>query len=97
MTYRKKIVIHVGIPKTASTYLQTTYFPHLKGITYIGRPYTQINKAFNSLQFDDDSFFSLTEFQSEIEHIRKYSDENDTILISDELFNGNALYLLINY
>ena len=96
MTREKKLVIHVGLQKTASTYLQTTYFPHLKGVTYIGRPYTQINKAFNSLQFNDDSLFSLTEFQNEIEHIKRYHHENNTILISDELFNGNAFYNFIN-
>ncbi|MEM9832815.1 MAG: hypothetical protein AAF944_19440 [Bacteroidota bacterium] len=92
----KKIVIHIGLPKTASTYLQTTYFPHLKKVTYIGRPYTQINKAFNSLQWIDDPLFSLTEFQNEIEHIKKYHQENNTILISDELFFGNVFYNFMN-
>lgn len=92
----KKIVIHVGLQKTATTFLQNEYFPNLADCTYIGRPYTQINKAFNLLQYADDSIFSLTKFQKEIDKIIDYSEKDHSILISDELFNGYTFYNFLN-
>lgn len=35
---KKEIILHIGLPKTATTHLQTTIFPKLKSLAYIGRP-----------------------------------------------------------
>ena len=35
-----EIFIHLGYPKTGSTYLQQQVFPLIKDINYIGKPFT---------------------------------------------------------
>lgn len=35
----KELFLHVGMHKTATTTLQLDVFPHLKGVSYLGRPY----------------------------------------------------------
>ena len=35
----KKIFIHIGFPKTASTFLQKNIFPNIEGINYLGKPF----------------------------------------------------------
>lgn len=34
---KKEIILHIGLPKTATTHLQKEIFPNLEGITYVGR------------------------------------------------------------
>lgn len=91
----KKIVIHIGLPKTATTFLQNEFFPKLNGVTYIGRPYTQENYAFNNIQFADRTIYSASSVKKEFNKIICTSNQN-TILISDELFSGFPLYNYIN-
>jgi len=90
-----KVFIHVGLQKTGSTYLQTRFFPQLAGILYIGRPYTQVNEAFNRLQFGDDVLYREDELRAEMGAIRERAGEKP-ILISDELFAGYAPYGFCN-
>ncbi|MEY2978397.1 MAG: hypothetical protein ACO31I_18375 [Prochlorotrichaceae cyanobacterium] len=90
-----KVVIHVGLQKTASTYLQSEFFPRLSDIVYIGRPYTQENYAFNTLQYADRSLYEPTALSQEIERIKEIAQDKP-ILISDELFSGYAFYNFIN-
>ncbi len=52
-----KAFIHVGLPKTATTFLQEKIFPRLSNTTLISRPYTQQSKAFNQLQYADDCHY----------------------------------------
>ena len=91
-----RIFIHVGLPKTASTYLQNSVFPRLNNIAYIGRPYTQENYAFNTLQYADNSLYTSSTIRKEIDDIEKEIAKGNPILISDELFSGFALYNFIN-
>lgn len=86
-----KIYLHVGIQKTASTYLQEIVFPSARELCYVGRPYTQENRAFNSLQYGDESLFDQDELNREIAKIKKRAKERPT-LISDELFSGYAFW-----
>jgi hypothetical protein len=79
----RKIFIHVGLHKTASTFLQEKLFPALTKTTYVGRPYTQQNEAFNKLQYADKSLYDPQYIQKELEKIK-----GDSILFSDELFSG---------
>lgn len=78
-----KVFIHVGLHKTASTFLQEKVFPVLTQTTYVGRPYTQQNEAFNKLQYADDSLYHPNCMLQELEKIK-----GDRILFSDELFSG---------
>jgi len=91
-----KIFIHVGLPKTASTYLQDSVFPRLNNVAYIGRPYTQENYAFNTLQYADNSLYTSSAIRKEIDNIENEIAKGNPILISDELFSGFAFYNFIN-
>jgi Sulfotransferase domain len=91
----QRVFIHVGLPKTASTLLQEFVFPELRDTTYISRPYTQENHAFNKLQYADDSLYAAEELRSEIERIISL-ETGRNILISDELLSGAPFYNFIN-
>ncbi|NET40989.1 hypothetical protein [Okeania sp. SIO2B3] len=78
-----KTFIHVGLPKTATTFLQDKIFPKLSNITLISRPYTQQSKAFNKLQYADDCYSDSEEIKKEIGKITASKR-----LISDEILCG---------
>jgi hypothetical protein len=91
----QRVFIHVGLPKTASTLLQGFVFPELRETTYISRPYTQENHAFNKLQYADESLYAAEELRGEIERIMRL-ETGRAILISDELLSGAPFYNFIN-
>jgi hypothetical protein len=93
---KRKIIIHVGLQKTASKYLQDVFFPRLNNVAYIGRPYTQENYAFNSLQYADNSIYNVSVIREEFDRIENKIAKDNTILISDELFSGFPFYNYIN-
>lgn len=82
-----RVVIHVGLHKTATTFLQEVVFPDVKGFTYLTRPYTQLNHAFNTLQYADDSLYNPGYLEKELLQFR---DSN--LLLSDESFSGKPTY-----
>lgn len=90
-----KTYLHIGLQKTASTYLQHKIFPNMSGLSYVGRPYTQENYAFNCLQYADDSLYSSDVLAEEIKVIREDVGAGP-LLISDELFSGYSFYGWIN-
>jgi hypothetical protein len=80
-----KTIIHIGIHKTASTFLQTQIFPKFKGFTLLTRPYTQHNSTFNKLQFADDTLYDAGQTGDELRSL------GNNLLISDESFAGITL------
>lgn len=92
---REKIYLHVGLQKTASTYLQDKVFPTMPGLLYVGRPYTQENDAFNAMQYADDALYSSDALSRELQLFRQDAG-NKPVFISDELFSGYAFYGMIN-
>ncbi|MCP4316283.1 MAG: sulfotransferase [Hyphomicrobiales bacterium] len=76
-------IIHVGLHKTASTYLQKQIFVQSKQRTLLTRPYTQYNKAFNQLLFADDTLYCKNNLQEELKKIGA-----ERLLLSDEAFSG---------
>ena len=62
----KQIFIHIGLPKTATTFIQQIVFPNIPTVYYIGRPYTQENYAFNLLQFADDLLYNPSFLKEEL-------------------------------
>lgn len=82
-----KTVIHVGLHKTASTFLQENVWPKLKGFTYLTRPYTQHNHAFNQLQYADDSLYQKELIVRELDKIAP-----GNLLLSDEAFSGKPIF-----
>lgn len=85
-TMEKKTVIHIGLHKTASTFLQRVLFPKVQSYTYLTRPYIQHNFAFNKLQYADDSLFQYSEVEEELERINY-----EKLLISDEALSGKPV------
>jgi len=88
----EKVFIHIGLHKTASTYLQEVILSNTPDILYLTRPYAQCNKAFNKLQYADDSLYSHEEFLDEISKL----PSKKTLLLSDEAFSGfpNGLWYI---
>lgn len=79
----KKIILHVGLHKTASTYLQNIVFPAVQNYQLISRPYTQHNKWFNLLQYADDSLYDIETHRNVLKAIIK-----GNTIISDEALSG---------
>lgn len=91
-----RVIIHVGLQKTASTFLQEAVFPELDEIAYVGRPYTQENQAFNFLQFADGSLYSDSLLSEEFDRIESDMACGKPIVISDELLSGYVFYNFLN-
>lgn len=82
-----RTVIHIGLHKTASTFLQESVWPQVKGYTYLTRPYTQHNHAFNQMQHADDSLYNKDRVLKELEGIGAQK-----LLISDESLSGKPIF-----
>jgi len=85
-----KTFIHIGLPKTASTYLQRRFFPRLEDICFVSRPYTQENEAFNRLQYADASLYDEAMLEAEIDELNRRAEGARAILLSDEHFAGSV-------
>ncbi len=83
----KKTIIHVGLHKTATTFLQNNVWPTIQGYTYLSRPYTQHNYAFNQMQYADESLYKKDYILKELEYIG-----STRLLLSDEAFSGKPVY-----
>lgn len=84
---KKNIIIHIGLHKTASTFLQTYVFPRFDNCTLLTRPFTQYNEAFNRLQYADDTLYDKSQIESIIESI-----QTSNIILSDENLSGKLFF-----
>jgi hypothetical protein len=84
-------VIHVGLPKTGSTFIQENVLSASEDVFYVGRPYTQEGQAFNMIQYCDDSIYNAERVQEELNNLRRRAD-GKRIVISDEMLAGSPLY-----
>ena len=76
-----KVFIHVGLHKTGTTYLQDAIWPQAKNYSFISRPYTQHNYAFNQMQYSDDTLYDKKIVENEIS---KFNSNH--LLITKHLF-----------
>tara|TARA_B000000460_G_C21470210_1_gene372234 strand:- start:82 stop:966 length:885 start_codon:yes stop_codon:yes gene_type:complete len=84
-----KTFIHIGLHKTASTYLQTEVFPALKNSFFVSRPTTQYSYELASLQYLDESLYNKKEVGDYYELLKsRAADKN--LFLSDEAFSGKA-------
>lgn len=81
-------IIHVGLHKTGSTFLQQEIWPQVEGVHYLTRPFTQHNHAFNKLQYADDSVYDREDAAAVLRGF-----EADRFLISDEALSGKPVML----
>ena len=90
-----KLFLHIGLPKTASTFLQATFARHDR-IGYLGRPYTQENRSFNQLQYAFDGAWDPVEFADGLAQWRSGFTDQSALVISDEMLAGFPAYNFIN-
>ncbi len=83
-----RTIIHVGMPRAASTFFQKELFPYVEGFRYVGVDETQYSDHFQKLLYQDDSVYDAPSVEAAI---TRTQDEN--ILLSNELFVGQSLYL----
>ena len=75
-------VLHIGMHKTASTFLQQWYFPQL-GVNYCMQPKAAGEYIRRSVDFDPEQFYHL------IESDTVPCSGSDILLISHEAFSGS--------
>lgn len=83
---KNRYFIHIGFPKTASTYLQTKVFPNIKNINYANNE-EYVNKWLGKLRSFDTSYFK-DKFNL-YEKLESEYGENQKTLISKEGLVGN--------
>ena len=79
-------VLHIGLHKTGSTYLQNVIWPQVNNVQYLSRPFTQHNHAFNMLQYADDSLYREADVRSVLEAF-----DTGRFLIADESLSGKPV------
>lgn len=84
----KSVFIHIGLPRTATTFFQQNIFSQLKEFEFFGVETANYNEHFNKLQFADDSLYD----QIGIDQIKE-KWVKDKIILSNENFSGQSLYL----
>jgi len=87
---KKIIYIHLGYPKTATTFLQEKIFNKLKNVVYLGKPYqNNFDKSFNYLFQRNVSLYNKK--KNKIKELFKSFNKNKNYLISDEAFLSTSV------
>jgi len=77
-----KILIHIGYPKTGTTWFQNKLYPHVNNITFFNRKVVKEDFILsNALCFDAETLK------------QKYSNQQSTILLSHELLVGGMIHM----
>src|SRR5690554_2825265 len=76
------------MPRTASTFLQREFFPHVSNFEFYGVDRTQYSEVFQKILYQDDSCFNADEVAAALKPI-----SNKDAILSNELFVGQSLYL----
>lgn len=84
----RNVYLHVGLPKTGSSLLQTRVFPGMAGVTLVTWPYLHANHAWNRLQFSDESYFDPEEIRQDVARMG-----DGTLLVSFEDLAGQLFAL----
>lgn len=83
----KNVYLHLGMPKTGTTFLQARCFPYLKGIRY---PDQEIMELLDRIIYTNPIFLDLQRTRQEADSILGNISE-DCLLISHERLFGNML------
>lgn len=83
-----RTIIHIGMPRTASTFLQKAVFPGATDFLYIGPEETQYSVHFQRLLYQDDTLWDGAAFAAAFAE-----RHGSNLLLSNELFAGQGLYL----
>ncbi len=93
-----KVMIHVGLHKTASTFLQRQVFPCFRQYVLLSKPYLGTNSAFNALIYGDDTIYRESLVRQEINAVVQHaeSDGSTGLILSEEEFSGHPEYNFVN-
>jgi len=80
-----RTLIHIGLPRTASTFFQRQVFPKIKGFDFIGVDQTFYSPPFQKLLYQDESLYKEQKRNDLID------SKSENILLSNELFCGQSL------
>ncbi len=83
----QEVFIHIGMPRSASTFLQREVFPKLESHQFLGLEQSYYSHAFNKLQFADQSFYNPEEVR---EYVNQFTESK--LLLSNESFVGQSVY-----
>lgn len=83
----KSIFIHIGMPRTGTSFLQQKVFPNLTGIDFYGVETCYYSAPWNRMQYADDSLYNAAEFKESIDAIGA-----ESVLFSNELLVGQSAY-----
>jgi len=79
-----RTLIHIGLPRTASTFLQKQVFPLVRGFDFIGVDKTFYAQSFQKLLYQDESLYK------ELTRKDLVDSDAENILLSNELFCGQS-------
>lgn len=83
----QRVLLHVGMPRAASTFFQRKLFPQVKGFHTISVSESFHSAAYQKLLYQDESLYDAEAVKEQLHQ----SLRGDTI-ISNELFIGQSLY-----
>lgn len=83
----QQIYIHIGMPRTATTFFQQEVFPYLPETEFHNLDETHYAQEFNKLQFSDDSLYDANEILKV-----KEKWKGKKVLLSNENFIGQSTH-----
>jgi Sulfotransferase domain len=83
----KTVYLHLGMPKTGTTFLQTRYFPHLEGVSYQNK---EIVELLNRVIYSNPVMLDLNSIRHEADGLLNRVNK-DRLLISQERLFGDML------
>ena len=94
----KRVLIHVGLHKTASTFLQRKVFPSFTQDEFLGKSYLGCNSAFNRLIYGDDTLYDGPAIRKELRLIcdRIVCTGASGLILSEEELSGHPEYNYLN-
>ncbi|MEM7102331.1 MAG: hypothetical protein AAF502_04295 [Bacteroidota bacterium] len=82
-----KMYFHIGLHKTATTFLQEQFFPQLENTTYVDRKTIHALDGWNKMMMADDSLYDEEEARQEAGQWK-----GDQVLVSTESLSGKPLF-----
>jgi len=77
----KKNIVHIGFPRSASTFIQDSFFPKVKKMDYLGKPHSkEIHLAMRNLNYLDNESY----LESKASEVLKSAVKEKPIIISNE-------------
>jgi len=79
--------LHIGMPRTGTSFLQTKVFPSLPNLSFYGVETAHYSDPFNQLLYADESWFDAAAFAASLAKL-----PGERQLFSNELFVGQGMY-----